>query len=186
MHYARWSRDGTTDDPAVVPAEIRFWAKVDKHGPVPEARPRLGPCWLWLAATLPNGYGVFATDGERYAHRYAYSQHVGSIPAGLTIDHLCRVRNCVRPDHLEVVTGKTNTLRSESRAARGARKSECDAGHPFDLLNTYVDKRGRRHCRACQRLRDAVRRTTEHTRERNRLAQRAYQERKRAAAKQTS
>lgn len=181
-HYMRWYKKGTTADPVPATVEQRFWAKVDKDGPAPEARPNLGPCWLWSAAKWRNGYGVFNDVGSRYAHRFAYAMLVGPIPDGLTIDHLCRVRRCVRPEHLEAVTGKVNTLRGEGPSAKQARKTECHAGHPFDLFNTYIDRRGRRHCRACQRARDAGRATTDHRRTYMRdLAARRYAESKAAA-----
>lgn len=83
------------------PAE-RFWAKVAKSD----------GCWQWMAARTPKGYGQFAPHRRHvYAHRYVYELVVGPIPEGLTIDHLCRNRGCVRPDHLEVVTRGENTRR---------------------------------------------------------------------------
>lgn len=69
-------------------------------------------CWIWGRFTLPNGYGQLTVKGKRtLAHRYMYEKHVGPIPDGLVIDHLCRVRNCVNPDHLEPVTHTENQRR---------------------------------------------------------------------------
>lgn len=86
------------------------------------------------------------------AHRFAYELAHGSIPEGMTIDHKCRVRHCVRPSHLEPVTGKVNILRGESPSAKNARKTHCIRGHPLfgDNLIIRSDNDGRR-CRTCQR-----------------------------------
>jgi len=80
----------------------RFFAKVDKGGP--------GGCWLWVGSN--NGrYPVFPKGG-RYAHRWSYEHHVGPIPEGYEIDHLCRVTLCVNPTHLEAVTPQENKRRA--------------------------------------------------------------------------
>lgn len=125
--------------------EERFWAKVDKNGP--------GGCWLWTAGTS-KGYGQFLNG----AHRVSYEMLVGPIPEGLHIDHLCRVRACVNPDHLEPVTRKENILRGVGAPAVNARKTHCSQGHPYNDENTYAytyanGKESRRDCRACQRER---------------------------------
>lgn len=107
--YARWLRQQPTSlKDRRTPAE-RFWAKVD----------RSDDCWVWTGTGTPKGYGQFAPHGKHvYAHRFAYELLVGPIPEGMTIDHLCRNRGCVRPDHLEVVTRGENTR-------RGATPSPC-------------------------------------------------------------
>lgn len=117
----------------------RFWAKVDASG----------DCWLWTGARKSEGYGSFSIrHGDSvYAHRFAYQQLVGPIPAGLQLDHLCRVRNCVNPDHLEPVERKVNILRGQSPAAIHARKSTCRNGHPFDAVGAT----GNRRCLTCER-----------------------------------
>lgn len=126
----------------------RFWAKVN----------RSADCWLWTAATNDCGYGQLRV-GERivYAHRLAYEMLIGPIPPGLTIDHLCRVRKCVNPTHLEPVTTQENTRRSGSgsmfvqkRAQAQRARTHCLRGHPFDSVNTRW-YRGWRHCRTCKR-----------------------------------
>jgi hypothetical protein len=128
--------------------EKRFWAKVDRRSD--------SECWLWLGA-LRSGYGhvtITRDDGRRswYAHRVAYEMAHGEIPAGMTIDHLCRNLRCVNPDHLEVVTRKENVLRGVGLSARNARKTECKRGHPFTPENTYVQpSNSSRRCRTCLR-----------------------------------
>jgi hypothetical protein len=112
-------------------------------------------CWNWTGA-LDNGYGRFqgGPRGSKVhrAHRLAYELLVGPIPEGLVLDHLCRNRRCVNPDHLEPVTNRINVLRGEGWAASRARQTHCIHGHEFTPANTYVDpKRGTRGCRECRR-----------------------------------
>ena len=84
----------------------RFWTYVDKQTP--------DGCWMWTGAVESNGYGRFRADMKRTGvHRYSYELLVGPIADGMTIDHPCRVKRCVNPDHLEVVTGRENTRRRE-------------------------------------------------------------------------
>jgi hypothetical protein len=86
------------------------------------ARVRLGDgCWLWQGGRCAGGYGVLRGDGGRVflAHRFSYLMFVGEIPAGLEVDHLCGVKACVRPEHLEAVSHSVNMQRHfASRAAR--------------------------------------------------------------------
>jgi hypothetical protein len=138
----------------------RFIGKVDKNGPIPECAPDLGPCWLWTGSVMPRGYGKVTIAKRRLlAHRIAYEAFVGPIPEGLTLDHLCRVRRCVNPGHLEPVTVRENTLRSPvAPAAINARKTHCVHGHEFSPENTRVqfrrsDQGEHRICRACARAR---------------------------------
>jgi len=125
----------------------------------------LTPCRLWPHRIDPHGYGRVTvgsrTDGTRQssalAHRVAYEREVGPIPAGLTIDHLCRNRACVNVDHMEVVSSAENTRRGISFAAVNGSKARCIHGHPFDEANTYLRPNGKgRDCRVCGR--DRVRR----------------------------
>lgn len=90
--------------------EHRFWSKVNKDGPIPEYRPDLGPCWIWIGAIDPQGYGSFSKPIRR-AHRCSYTLVKGEIPQGLELDHLCRVRRCVNPSHLEAVAHIVNVYR---------------------------------------------------------------------------
>ena len=97
------------------PPEIRFWAKVRRGGP--------DECWLWLAHRDTKGYGKFGiTDAiSKKAHRYAYELLVEPIPDGLTLDHLCRNRGCVNPDHLVLAPQYEGFMSSvRARAARRA------------------------------------------------------------------
>lgn len=105
-------------------------------------------CWLWQGTLTHDGYGMYR--GAR-AHRSLYEYFVGPIPDGLVIDHLCRVRSCVNPEHLEPATVRENTLRGEGRAAINAVKTHCVHGHEFTPENTMRQKRGRL-CRECHRL----------------------------------
>jgi hypothetical protein len=159
-HWKRWRKYG---DPLMLaqgptPA-ARFWEKVDQNGPDgvhSQTGENIGSCWMWTAGRNHKGYGEFRGDGRRvYAHRFAYELLVSPIPDGLQLDHLCRVHDCVNPDHLEPVTSRTNTLRGDTLAAKCATKTHCLAGHPFSPENTYVD-RGRRRCRECGRARYAA------------------------------
>lgn len=75
-------------------------------------------CWLWLGS-LSSGYGKFTVGKERQAHRVSYVLHVGPIPEGLEIDHLCRTRQCVNPDHLEAVTAAENNRRAAAAKKLG-------------------------------------------------------------------
>jgi hypothetical protein len=133
-------------------AEKRFWARVNKNGPAPTHRPALGPCWIWIPSPTANHYGRLSIDGVMFqAHRYSWEILRGEIPAGLEIDHLCRTPSCVRPDHMEIVTHKINSLRSIAPPAINAAKTECIRGHQFDTANTILRPDGKRACLICHR-----------------------------------
>jgi hypothetical protein len=129
------------------PAIDRFLEKVDRSSP--------DGCWLWTGFIWRSGYGCFwQEDGaSTRAHRFAYEHFVGPIPDGLVLDHLCRVRHCVNPDHLEPVTERENILRGESSAAESARRTHCVHGHPFSGDNLRIATSGQRVCRTCERQR---------------------------------
>lgn len=120
----------------------RFWPKVDAAG----------DCWEWTGSRLKNGYGAVGRggrgNGNHMAHRAAWELLVGEIPAGLVIDHLCRNRGCVNPDHLEPITTRENLLRGHGFSAKNARKTHCNRGHEYTPDNTYT-YRGWRQCRIC-------------------------------------
>jgi hypothetical protein len=113
-------------------------------------------CWLWQGTVNQRtGYGVYRRDP---AHRAVYKLLVGLIPDGLHLDHLCRVRACVNPAHLEPVTQAENNRRSASPSALNAVKTHCDHGHEFNAANTARAKDGSRVCRACKRIQNQRRR----------------------------
>lgn len=148
---------------AKLPPVERFWARVDKGGPVPSWRPDLQPCWLWMGTMQKGGYGQIRmlVDGEivKSAHRVSWALAGRKLIDGLHLDHLCRVRNCVNPDHLDQVTPQENNARGGSASARNARKTHCRRGHRFTPVNTYRMKNGARKCRACMSIADELRRS---------------------------
>ena len=124
-------------------------------------------CWLWLASLNSKGYGQFYRDPHESkapmgAHVFSYEHFVEPVPEGLTLDHLCRVRSCVNPRHLEPVTHKVNVERGD--AGKHHRDlMECPSGHPYsgDNLVVYeITVKGRkyinRQCRACHAIRNAA------------------------------
>ena len=125
----------------------RFWAKVNKDGPIPTDRPELGQCWVWAEGRSKAGYGKFYVNpqvGQVYAHRYAYEAEYGPIPQGLQCDHLCRNRACARPTHLEAVTQAVNKARGISGALsreRALAQTHCVNGHERNARNTKTDPR---------------------------------------------
>ena len=134
---------------------------------------RTWQCWRWTGKIgKKTGYGIHTTcygGKNKYylAHRFSFElfkcknihqfNHYApfeKIADGLVLDHLCRNRWCVNPDHLEMVTLRENILRGGGIAAVNARKTHCLNGHPLSGDNLYICPRGRRLCKACQRVRD--------------------------------
>lgn len=128
----------------------RFWSKVlVTENPL--------DCWAWTAQTSPDGYGRFqVASASKLAHRVAFEQVNGGIPAGLQLDHLCRNRACCNPNHLEPVTQRENISRGNSGLPQLSR-THCPASHAYDAVNTYVYK-GSRICKECTRDRVRKRR----------------------------
>lgn len=105
-----------------------------------------GGCWLWTRSLSRDGYGWASQNNRtRQAHRMAYEIVVGAVPEGLVLDHLCRVRHCVNPSHLEPVTPGENLRRSELTPAGQTR---CAKGHEFS------DWHGQRRCLTCKAAHD--------------------------------
>ena len=114
-------------------------------------------CWLWKGSKSYNGYGQLGYNNKRFeAHRFVYELLEGKIPEGLELDHLCKIRNCVNPAHLQFVTHKENIYRGNGVTAINARKTHCIRGHEFTLENTtYYTRKGghqERKCKSCKRI----------------------------------
>lgn len=127
--------------------------------------PMATPCWITTYRTTDRGYATIGEyDRTRRAHVVAYEAVHGPVPDGLELDHLCRVRNCVNPAHLEAVTHQENMHRAFAVTGTGTYATHCIAGHEFTPANTYVCAGHPRFCRTCgnrrgreykQRLRQA-------------------------------
>jgi hypothetical protein len=141
MHYTRWKTHGDTSvctTNRYIPMLERFWMKVQKGT----------SCWIWTGGSS-NGYGLFTESSKgktHIAHRFSYEQTVGPIPDGLHLDHRCRNRRCVNPDHLRPVTNKQNgehrggARRDSTTGVLGVHLSKKDKRY-----YTYVDHYGERH-----------------------------------------
>ena len=106
-------------------------------------------CWKWVAGIFPNGYGQMSVSGSGVgAHRVSYEAHKGRIPPGLVLDHLCRNKRCVNPDHLEAVTNEINSRRGNLGLEK-RRQTHCARGHGFVGRNVIIRDNGTRKCREC-------------------------------------
>lgn len=129
----------------MTPLPPTFWAKVEAAG----------DHWLWIGAIGTRGYGSFAIHGVSHlAHRLAYESVHGPIPQGLVIDHVCRVRPCVNPDHMEPVSIAVNSQRGKDAI------THCPHGHCYTTTNTRINGQGHRSCKTCAGIsRDNFRRS---------------------------
>lgn len=128
----------------------RFFEKVE-----------IGDCWLWTASLHRGGYGQVGPSWglTRYAHRWLWLTLVGPLPDGLELDHLCKVRRCVNPDHLEPVTHAENLRRARAAITASRRmapkRTHCTEGHALTPDNTlhYPERGNERICRICHAVR---------------------------------
>lgn len=117
-HYRRANRHGDVHATSRIVGddEARFVSYLSL-GPRPDDGPGLDECWLWTGLLTRDGYGVMASDlPTSSAHRWSYRHHVAPLIDGLELDHLCRVRNCVNPWHLDQVTHAVNVERARAAA----------------------------------------------------------------------
>lgn len=150
----------TTEWPSVEwTRETKSWDQVleriyEKIEPVPESG-----CWIWLGATKgEEEYGRIYIGKQRFTlHKLMYELLVGPVPDGLVLDHLCRVRCCINPYHLEPVTDAVNIYRGKAPGIIRMGSAHCVKGHPWDGKNTRVHGE-RRFCRSCERERSTRRR----------------------------
>lgn len=137
-HYERWRQHGDPNYKRKTPQQRFSDSYLVAH---------LTGCWIWLLVRNPEGYGLFRVNGKTVlAHRFSYEQKHGPIPDGLQSDHLCRVRSCVNPDHIEPVTPKVNTNRGVNH---NKEKTHCLRGHVLSGKNLYIRPDGDRECKAC-------------------------------------
>lgn len=164
-HVYRLKRDGIFVPLPVAAADVPLAERLAAH------TDKTATCWPWTGEITEKGYGVLHLNGKRVlAHRASYEAHVGPIPEGLVLDHVCHNRDkacvagvaclhrrCVNPAHLEAVTNEVNILRGVGQGVRNAQKTRCIRGHEFTPENTLRQPpnrpggRDRRGCRTCRR-----------------------------------
>lgn len=139
------------DGLCITAGSIELPEKITKHIEIDGA----SGCWNWTHTLRPDGYGLVSIGGpgerrQQRVHRVVYKLAVGPIPDRWVVDHLCRNRRCVNPEHLEAVEHRTNTLRGVSPAPSKAAQTHCIHGHELTADNVYIHpKRGTRNCHTC-------------------------------------
>lgn len=130
-----------------------FWSKVE----------RTEDCWNWQGYINQRwGYGYVRINSKLWrVHRLSFTLLKGGIPSGKHLDHLCRNRICVNPDHLEPVTNKENVLRGNGITAQNERKTQCHNGHPLNGANLYITPLGYRNCKTCRKWANHARKITQ-------------------------
>lgn len=124
---------------------VRFQKRVLQSGP--------NECWQWTGSIEVQGYAILWTAEQRHvkALRWYLEYLNGPIAEGCEVDHLCRNRSCVNPNHAQVVTKRENILRGIGPTAVNAQKTHCKRNHPLLGENLYIYKDGRRECRTCSK-----------------------------------
>lgn len=119
-------------------------------------RINLNGCWDWIASKNRGGYGNFTSGIIIGAHRYSYRLFNGPLIKDFCIDHICRNRSCVNPDHLRQVTFSINSIEnSNSTAFYNSTRTHCPQGHIYSNLNLINSKKGNRLCKICNRYKRA-------------------------------
>lgn len=150
-HWKRMRSNGTLElqrrNYKGMDEQERFWMYVNKQGKPHPIFPT--PCWEWTGSLIKGGYALFRLSSTNpsqqekiLAHRYSFELTYYPIPEGMEIDHMCKTRHCVNPDHLDLVTRQENIDRSQ--------KSECLRGHPYSPENTKIKRSGKGYKRVCQ------------------------------------
>lgn len=148
-HWKRWRKYG---DPRTLYMPRSLWERIERW------TDRSGGCWVWTHWLDQDGYAHASYEGKRVrVHRWSWEQVNGPVPPGLELDHLCRTRGCVRPDHLQAVSHRENMMRGVAPSAVNAKKTQCKHGHPFSGENLILQIDGRRSCRTCTNRRARTR-----------------------------
>lgn len=158
-HYSRHYRNGDPNKVfRIIGNDIeRMNQYINREGPLSDKLK--SKCWIWVGTRYRNNYGKFYLNGShKLAHRAVYQLFTGPIPTGMTLDHLCKVKPCVNPVHLEITTIGENVRRAglHGVAAVNAAKTHCSKGHKYTQQNKIIKKSGGRECRECRRIFNSI------------------------------